>query len=108
LVKELQSLGLDVKVISEEAGEMEIKDSSDDIDAIELEVNIEGQERDEEDGGTDARDIIMPTRRDLVIEGDDDDPSEEELEKIALLEGDFDDDEDEDFTKDEEEDDDDE
>ena len=101
LVKELQSLGLDVKVISEEAGEMEIKDSGDDMDSVELEVNIEGQERDDgEDGGDE---VLLPTRRDFSTEGDEDDPSEEGLEKIALLEGDFTDDDDEDLDEKEEE-----
>ncbi|HZK27646.1 MAG TPA: DNA-directed RNA polymerase subunit beta [Thermoclostridium sp.] len=47
LIKELQSLSLDVKVYSEEQAEMEIKDSDDDGDDSEdLDVNIEGTEDD--------------------------------------------------------------
>ncbi len=47
LIKELQSLSLDVKVYSEEQAEMEIKDSDDDDDDSEdLDVNIEGTEDD--------------------------------------------------------------
>ncbi len=46
LVKELQSLGLDVKILSEDAQEIEIRESEDDITetARALELNIEGQE----------------------------------------------------------------
>ncbi len=101
LVKELQSLGLDVKVISEEAGEMEIKDSSEDLDSVELEVNIEGQERDDGERGDGG--VQLPTRRDFASDGDEDDPSEDDLEKISLLEGDFEDDDDEDLDDEEEE-----
>jgi len=46
LIKELQSLGLDIKVLSEEKEEIAIKETVDD-DIEELGVNIEGRERDE-------------------------------------------------------------
>ncbi|MFS8501459.1 MAG: DNA-directed RNA polymerase subunit beta, partial [Caldicoprobacter sp.] len=46
LIKELQSLGLDVKVLSEEKEEIAIKETVDD-DIEELGVNIEGREKDE-------------------------------------------------------------
>ena len=49
LVKELQSLCLDVRVISEESGEVEIKEGDDDSDYRRLDVNIEGMESDEDD-----------------------------------------------------------
>jgi len=49
LVKELQSLCLDVKVLSEESGEVEIKEGEDDGDYRRLDVNIEGMESDEDD-----------------------------------------------------------
>ncbi|HHX77789.1 MAG TPA: DNA-directed RNA polymerase subunit beta [Firmicutes bacterium] len=90
LVKELQSLGLDVKVISEETGEMEIKDLPDDADTIELDVNIEGEELDESDEG---KDPALDEPEDFQIFKDEDmeeDPSEEDLEKIARLETDID------------------
>ncbi|SFQ43653.1 DNA-directed RNA polymerase subunit beta [Caldicoprobacter faecalis] len=45
LIKELQSLGLDVKVLSEEKEEIAIKETVDD-DIEELGVNIEGREKD--------------------------------------------------------------
>ncbi|NLA27829.1 MAG: DNA-directed RNA polymerase subunit beta, partial [Firmicutes bacterium] len=44
LVKELQSLCLDVKVLSEEAGEVEIREGDDETDYRRLDVNIEGLE----------------------------------------------------------------
>ncbi len=49
LVKELQSLSLDVRVLSEESGEVEIKETDDDGDYRRLDVNIEGMEADEDD-----------------------------------------------------------
>ena len=49
LVKELQSLCLDVRVLSEESGEVEIKEGDDDGDYRRLDVNIEGMESDEDD-----------------------------------------------------------
>jgi len=47
LIKELQSLALDVKVYSEENKEISIKESIDDDDVEDLNVNIEGREEDE-------------------------------------------------------------
>ncbi len=49
LVKELQSLCLDVRVLSEETGEVEIKEGEDEGDYRRLDVNIEGMESDEDD-----------------------------------------------------------
>lgn len=46
LIKELQSLSLDVKVYAEEQNELEIEESDDDDDIEELDVNIEGNEDD--------------------------------------------------------------
>lgn len=46
LIKELQSLALDVKVYSEEQAEIEIKESVDD-DYDDLDVNLEGREDEE-------------------------------------------------------------
>jgi DNA-directed RNA polymerase subunit beta len=54
LIKELQSLALDVKVYSEEREEITLKESSDD-DLEELNVNIEGRE--DETPATDYEDI---------------------------------------------------
>ena len=49
LVKELQSLCLDVRVLSDETGEVPIRESDDDSDYRRLDVNIEGMESDEDD-----------------------------------------------------------
>ena len=48
LVKELQSLGLNVKVLSEDEGEVTIREDDEDGDYL-LDVNIEGIEREEEE-----------------------------------------------------------
>ncbi len=47
LLKELQSLALDIRVLTEDMTEVEIKESIDDID--DLNVNIDGFERDEDE-----------------------------------------------------------
>ena len=49
LIKELQSLCLDVRVLSEESGEVEIREVDDEGDYRSLDVNIEGMESDDED-----------------------------------------------------------
>ncbi len=51
LIKELQSLGLDVRVLSEEAEEIEIREEEEDISemARELGIDIQGREDDEEE-----------------------------------------------------------
>lgn len=44
LVKELQSLCMDVKIVDEEVGEMEIRETDEDVEIRDLGVNIEGVE----------------------------------------------------------------
>ena len=44
LIKELQSLGMDVKILSENQEEIEMRESDDDDEPRELEVNLEGTE----------------------------------------------------------------
>jgi DNA-directed RNA polymerase subunit beta len=46
LIKELQSIGLDIKILTEDAQEIQIRDTDDDVHetAQELELNIAGQE----------------------------------------------------------------
>ncbi|HZJ57234.1 MAG TPA: DNA-directed RNA polymerase subunit beta [Clostridia bacterium] len=65
LIKELQSLALDVKVLSEESREIEIlEDYSDEYD--ELDVNIEGRETtEEEDGEEDLEDFDLDSIIDI-------------------------------------------
>jgi len=87
LVKELQSLCLDVRVLSEEAGEVEIREGEDDSDyRSSLDVNMEGIEK-----GDDESD-----RHSLRMEKMDLDDEEEELEDEL-----FEDDEVEDDSEDE-------
>ncbi|RJX23959.1 MAG: DNA-directed RNA polymerase subunit beta [Dethiobacter sp.] len=80
LVKELQSLCLNVKVLSEEAGEVPIREDEEENDYL-LDVNIEGLEEEEEE--------VEPTEEELEEEGvsllD-----EEDLEKVSLEADDYD------------------
>ncbi len=84
LIKELQSLALDVKVMSKEEEEMEIKEEIED-DAEGLDINLEGREGPEEpDEAAEADEIT-------------DDDLDFDLDAIAAIPGleDLDDDEDE-------------
>ncbi|MBD5560076.1 MAG: DNA-directed RNA polymerase subunit beta [Clostridia bacterium] len=47
LIKEMQSLGLDIKVLSEDKGEIKIRESDED-DALSLDINIAGVENSDE------------------------------------------------------------
>jgi len=65
LLKELQSLGLDVKVLSERDEEIEIRDEDEDVadTAKELGIDLEGDERGAEGGGRrpiSSEDLIPP------------------------------------------------
>ena len=105
LVKELQSLGMDVRIIDEEAGEMEIRESDDDGEARDLGVNIEGMEdevriddgeaageeeeeeeavSDEEDDGIAEGDLVALTKEAEDEDGllDDDYAADEEFDSI--------------------------
>ena len=64
LVKELQSLCLDVKVLSKEKGEVEIREGDEEVDYRRLDVNIEGFET-----GDDEADVYT-LQRDRVDSGD--------------------------------------
>ena len=70
LIKELQSLAMDVKVLTEDAREIEIRESDDDVaeTARELDLAIEGQE--------DRRQLRQPAR--LAMLPPEDDEAEEE------------------------------
>ncbi|MCW3491075.1 DNA-directed RNA polymerase subunit beta [Dethiobacter alkaliphilus] len=85
LVKELQSLGMDVKVVDEEVGELEIREADEDGEVRDLGVNIEGTEDEDKDGE------IHVLKEEVVDEEEseeDDDAevelTEEELAKISL------------------------
>jgi len=78
LVKELQSLCLDVKILSDEAGEIEIKEDDDDDDeGVPLDVNMEGLEADEKVEGP-VSDEDEETEDDDVIFDDYDEFKEDE------------------------------
>ncbi len=49
LLKELQALGLDIKILREDNTEVEIQESIDDVDDFTINVNIEGVESDDEE-----------------------------------------------------------
>ncbi|MBI2914536.1 MAG: DNA-directed RNA polymerase subunit beta [Firmicutes bacterium] len=86
LIKELQSLCLDVKVLSEESREIEIKEEEEDISemARELGIDIQGREDDSEEGpGPGIEDEIEDGIGD---EGEEELPVAEELE-VAPGEG---------------------
>jgi DNA-directed RNA polymerase subunit beta len=87
LVKELQSLGMDVKIISEEIGEQEIKESEEDAELRDLGVNIEGTE-DEDRLDDDDMDLLDEGLiSDVLVDEDNVSglPDEDDLDKIALV-----------------------
>ncbi|MBT9173078.1 MAG: DNA-directed RNA polymerase subunit beta [Syntrophomonadaceae bacterium] len=88
LVKELQSLGMDVRVISEEVGEMEIKDVDEDGEPRDLGVNIEGME-DEIFGGALTLNLEdEDLTADTLDDDEDEDLSAEQGAGITFLEDD--------------------
>ena len=88
LLKELQSLGLDIRVLRDDNTEVEIKESIDDVD--DLNVKIDGFERDEEDFFENRYDEIIEDEEEKLsnfIFGDDISISEN-----SFLKSDFEDD----------------
>jgi DNA-directed RNA polymerase subunit beta len=86
LVKELQSLCMDVKVVDEEIGEMEIRETDEDGEIRDLGVNIEGTEDEEQGVGLGLIDEEIDDGDDLSDDdASDDDIPDEELAKISLL-----------------------
>jgi len=91
LVKELQSLCLDVRVLSEETGEVEIKEGDDDSDYRRLDVNIEGMESDEDDLDRFVYHIEPKEAVKEVAADDEDEESldeEEDIEDLDIAEAD--------------------
>lgn len=87
LVKELQSLGLDVRVLSEETGEIEIREDEEDVSqtAKELGIDIEGKEEekvaaldDEEKTQDGEEDDFKLGAKELDLEFTDDETAKEE------------------------------
>ena len=93
LIKELQSLALDVKILSEDTGEIQIKENDEeDEEGTPLDVNMEGLEDGEKSGGS-------YSDADEDSESEPDDETDEDV-----LYDDYDDDKDEDTDADLEED----
>ncbi|MBS4008593.1 MAG: DNA-directed RNA polymerase subunit beta, partial [Clostridium sp.] len=114
LVKELQSLCMDVKIVDEEVGEMEILETDEDTEIRDLGVNIEGIEDEdrhislglideevdegEESVDDEVLDDVLPVRKltEVSLIGDDDEDilaldEEEDLLDLALDEDEEDD-----------------
>ncbi len=97
LVKELQSLGLDVKILGEEAGEIEIRDSDELEDSQELEVNLDKEiDQDEEavaNKAVEEEEIVdedVGKDKEAVAEPQLDDNPDDDLERFADMEEVFD------------------
>lgn len=86
LIKELQSIGLDVKVLTEDAQEILIRDSDDDVHetAKELELSIGGEEAQASPHERKQSDF-EPDIVDELEANDDIEPMEEELDIIAEI-----------------------
>ena len=68
LIKEMQSLGLDIKVLSEDRGEIAIKETDED-DGMMIDINIAGSEDlPEGEGEFDAGDMVIEDLGDLSID----------------------------------------
>ena len=75
LVKELQSIGLDIKVLNEDEEEISLRDSDEDIveTAREVDMDIEGR-------------VVEPTSEEVVVDDyADNDATEDEIDAIADL-----------------------
>ncbi|MDE6357793.1 MAG: DNA-directed RNA polymerase subunit beta [Eubacteriales bacterium] len=88
LLKELQALGLDVRVLLEDNTEVEIKECIEDGAEISVNVNLEGTEEDKE------TDILESVLKANILEGDMEDFIEDGLDPIeeSLLEEEFEED----------------
>ncbi|NLL71288.1 MAG: DNA-directed RNA polymerase subunit beta [Epulopiscium sp.] len=75
LLKELQSLALDVKVLKDDETEIEIQESVDDVD--ELNVNIEGMEDDVDD--VEVEEPEIEEEEDDFLDPSEEEPSDEDL-----------------------------
>ena len=86
LIKELQSIGLDIKILTEDAQEIMIRDSDEDINetAKELELNLGGEEA-RPSPHERARSNFEPDVIDELEASDNLEPLEEELDIIAEI-----------------------
>jgi DNA-directed RNA polymerase subunit beta len=90
LVKELQSLGLDVKILGEGAGEVEIRDDDEDDEPRELEVNLEHELTEEDDETAELMDAGTPVSGSDQGEIDLDEALDDDFERFADMEDDYD------------------
>ncbi|MDL2237144.1 DNA-directed RNA polymerase subunit beta, partial [Christensenellaceae bacterium OttesenSCG-928-K19] len=67
LIKEMQSLGLDIKVLSEDRGEIRIKEADED-DGLGIDINIAGVEDVPDDQEFDSGDMVIEGIDDLSID----------------------------------------
>jgi DNA-directed RNA polymerase subunit beta len=95
LIKELQSLALDVKVFTDESQEIMIRESSEDDDIDDLNVNIEGREDEEIDMDYDD-DLLEDDDQDGIGLGEEDAELDENIVENLFLDSD-----DSDFNSDE-------
>ena len=110
LIKELQSLGLNVKILSEEEKEVEFKDDEDDVRemAKELGLEIEGpavrEEVDaESDENSDADSYNENYESDEAYDDEDEDEDDQDQEEQIADDEDLDEADEHEFTEDEEE-----
>lgn len=78
LLKELQALGLDVRVLLEDYTEVEIKETIEDADTLSINVNIEGEEDDKDD-------ILTAVLQNNIIEDDLENGEDEDIDPIEEL-----------------------
>ncbi len=80
LIKELQSLALDVRVLTEESEEIEIREEEEDISEMARELGIDIQGRDDEDEETPSKESKSESQgsedEDVDEAGDDDEPED--------------------------------
>ena len=91
LVKELQSLCMDVKIVDEQIGEMEIRETDEDNEVRDLGVNIEGTEDENKPEEVHVlKEEVLEDEDDFdeTDDGDDDELSDEDLAKISLSDAD--------------------
>ena len=90
LIKELQSLSLDVKILGEEIGEVEIREGEDDDEPRELEVELE-TDLDEDLSETLVPEALPESLADQDAESVDlDETLDDDFERFADMEDDFD------------------
>jgi DNA-directed RNA polymerase subunit beta len=90
LIKEMQSLCLDVKILSEDANEIEIKESEEEDEEQPLDVNIEGLE---DEGKPDVMRYKKQKNDQDDDEDDENDQAEDDIDESELLYDDYTDDE---------------